>query len=109
MDHTSDQGKKEQLVQRVIEVLRTVHDPEIPVNVYDLGLIYDIAAADTGAVAIRMTLTTPACPMAGLILREVESKIRGINGVSDVRVELVWDPPWDQSMMSEATRLELGM
>ena len=96
------------LRERVEDALRTVHDPEIPVNIYELGLVYDLDVADDGAVAINMTLTTPNCPAAGAIPGEVEAKVRGVDGVTDAKVELVWDPPWDSSRMSEAARLELG-
>jgi FeS assembly SUF system protein len=96
------------LHERVEEVLRTVHDPEIPVNIYELGLVYDLDVSDEGVVAIKMTLTTPNCPAAGAIPGEVEAKVRAVEGVTDAKVELVWDPPWDASRMSEAARLELG-
>jgi FeS assembly SUF system protein len=96
------------LRERVEDALRTVHDPEIPVNIYELGLVYDLDVADDGVVAIKMTLTTPNCPAAGAIPGEVETKVRGVDGVTDAKVELVWDPPWDSSRMSEAARLELG-
>lgn len=101
--HTQD------IREKVMEVLRTVHDPEMAVNIYDLGLIYDILVDDTDTVTIKMTLTTPFCPIAGLFIREVESKIQSIPGVSATKVELVWDPPWDQSMMSKAAKLQLGL
>jgi FeS assembly SUF system protein len=96
------------LRERVEDVLRTVHDPEIPVNIYELGLVYDLDVTDEGVVAIKMTLTTPNCPAAGAIPGEVEAKVRGVEGVTDAKIELVWDPPWDSSRMSEAARLELG-
>ena len=99
----------EELRQQVIRALRSVHDPEIPVNIYDLGLVYEIQASDTGSVAIRMTLTAPNCPVAGSLPAEVESKVKAIPGVKDVKIELVFDPPWDKSMMSEAASLALGM
>jgi FeS assembly SUF system protein len=98
-----------QIRERVIEQLRTVFDPEIPVNIYELGLIYEVTVDDTGQVAIRMTLTSPMCPAAEQLPPEVESKARGVAGVSDVKLDLVWDPPWNPSMMSEAARLDLGM
>ena len=93
----------------VIEALRTVFDPEIPVNVYELGLIYLVEVSGEGAVAIRMTLTSPHCPAVQSMPAEIEAKVRTISGVSDVSIDLVWDPPWDQSKMSEAARLQLGM
>ena len=97
------------LRERVIEQLRTIFDPEIPVNIYELGLIYEVAVADAGAVAIRMTLTSPMCPAAEQLPPEVETKARGVAGVSSVQLDLVWDPPWNPSMMSEAAKLDLGM
>ena len=97
------------LRDRIVNVLRTCYDPEIPVDIYELGLIYDVRVEDDGAVAIKMTLTSPMCPVAGSLPGEVESKVRGVEGVRDVRVELVWDPPWDKEMMSEVARLKLGM
>ncbi len=93
----------------VIEVLRTVFDPEIPVNIYELGLIYLVEVNSSGAVMIRMTLTSPHCPAVQSMPAEIEGKVRTISGVTDVAIDLVWDPPWDQSKMSEAARLQLGM
>jgi FeS assembly SUF system protein len=93
----------------VIEVLRTIFDPEIPVNVYELGLIYVVEVSPEGAVMIRMTLTSPHCPAVQSMPAEIEGKVRTISGVTDVSIDLVWDPPWDQSKMSEAARLQLGM
>jgi len=93
----------------VIEALRTVFDPEIPVNVYELGLIYLVEVSGEGAVAIRMTLTSPHCPAVQSMPAEIEAKVRTISGVTDVSIDLVWEPPWDQSKMSEAARLQLGM
>jgi nitrogen fixation NifU-like protein len=98
-----------ELEHNIIQVLRTIRDPEIPVNIYDLGLIYRLAVESSGAVAINMTLTAPGCPVAWAIMREVETKVRSIAGVTDVTVELVWDPPWNRSMMSEPARLQLGL
>ena len=95
--------------ERVIEQLRTVFDPEIPVNIYELGLIYEVTVDDAGLVSIRMTLTSPMCPAAEQLPPEVESKARGVAGVADVKLDLVWDPPWNPSMMSEAAKLDLGM
>ena len=96
------------LRERVEAVLRTVFDPEIPVNISELGLIYHLDVSDKGVVDIKMTLTAPNCPAAGMMPAEVEAKVGAVEGVTDARVELVWDPPWDQSRMSEAARLELG-
>lgn len=97
------------LRERVIEVLRTIYDPEIPVNIYDLGLIYEVTTDDQGAVYIKMTLTAPACPIAGSLPGYVESRVREIEGVKDVKVELTWDPPWSPERMSEAAKLRLGL
>jgi FeS assembly SUF system protein len=96
------------LRERVEDVLRTVYDPEIPVNIYELGLVYDMDVTEGGVVTIKMTLTAPNCPAAGALPTEVEAKVRRVEGVTDAKVELVWDPPWDASRMSEAARLELG-
>ena len=93
----------------VIEALRQVFDPEIPVNVYDLGLIYGIEVDDGGRVEIRMTLTAPACPVAGILPGQVEQAARSVAGVSEARVELVWDPPWSPERMTDEARLALGM
>ena len=94
---------------QVTEALRTCYDPEIPVNIYELGLIYDVRVALDGGVLITMTLTSPSCPAAQSLPREIESKARDIPGVTAVKVNVVWDPQWNPSMMSEAARLELGM
>jgi FeS assembly SUF system protein len=98
-----------QLQDKVVEALRTCYDPEIPVNIYDLGLIYEIKAERTGEVYVRMTLTAPTCPVAGSLPPEVETKIRALPGVSSVKVDLVWEPPWDMSKVSEAAKLQLGI
>ena len=99
----------EALRLRVIEVLKTIYDPEIPVNIYELGLVYTIDAEASGAVRIVMTLTSPACPVAGSLPPEVETKVQSLPGVIDARVELVWEPPWNMGMMSEAARLQLNL
>ena len=93
----------------IVEVVRTVYDPEIPVNVYDLGLIYEIAIDAENRVKVKMTLTAPGCPVAGSLPVEVERKIASIPQVKDAEVELVWDPPWDKSRISEAALLDLGL
>jgi FeS assembly SUF system protein len=93
----------------IVEALKSVFDPEIPVNIYELGLIYDIDIQAEGAVQVKMTLTSPGCPVAGSLPGEVRDKVAGVPGVMSVDVELVWDPSWNPSMMSEAARLELGM
>jgi FeS assembly SUF system protein len=93
----------------VTEALRNCFDPEIPVNIYELGLIYEVKVEPTGAVAVRMTLTSPSCPAAQSLPGEVRERIKAIPGVTDVSVDVVWDPPWDPSRMTEAARLQLGM
>ena len=98
-----------EIQEQVIDALRTVFDPEIPVNIYELGLVYDVNVDPSGAVGIRMTLTSPHCPAAASLPVEVEAKTRAVPGVSSAKVEVVWDPPWDQSRMSDAARLQLGL
>ncbi|HEU4439344.1 MAG TPA: DUF59 domain-containing protein [Methylomirabilota bacterium] len=98
-----------QIEKLVIEALHTVYDPEIPVNIYDLGLIYGVTVEPPGVVTIRMTLTAAGCPAAQSLPVEVEERTRAVPGVGDVKVDLTFDPPWDQSRMSEAARLELGL
>jgi FeS assembly SUF system protein len=97
------------LKEKVIACLHTIFDPEIPVNIYELGLIYEINILPINNVQIVMTLTSPACPAAQTIPVEVDQKVRQIEGVNDVHVAVTWTPPWDKSMMSEAAQLELGM
>jgi len=100
--------EKENLKEQIVSILKTCYDPEIPVNIYELGLIYDVDVDDDHNAYVKMTLTSPACPVAGSLPIEVESKVKTINELNDVKVDVVWDPPWDQSMMSEAAKLELG-
>ncbi|HVS39262.1 MAG TPA: SUF system Fe-S cluster assembly protein, partial [Gemmataceae bacterium] len=100
---------KASLEERVISVLRTIYDPEIPVDIYELGLIYDLKADPSGSVAIRMTLTSPMCPVAEALPGEVRSKVEAVPGVASAKVELVWEPPWDKSRMSEEAQLALGL
>ena len=102
-------AEDDSLLERVISGVREVFDPEIPLNIYDLGLIYRIDIDTDNQVSIDMTLTSPMCPVAGSLPGEVENAARGVAGVADVVVELVWDPPWDPEVMSEAARLELGL
>ena len=102
-------GDGDGFVDEIIAALRTVYDPEIPVNIYDLGLIYRIDVKDQGLVEIDMTLTAPGCPVAGEMLGWVEKAVGSLEGVAETKVSLVFDPPWDQSRMSEATKLELGL
>ena len=99
----------EQLRENVIAALRTIFDPEIPVNIYDLGLIYDLELDDRGNVAIRMTLTAPGCPVAETFPQTVSSRLDEVPGVTDVRVELVWDPPWTMEKLTDDVRLQLGL
>ena len=96
------------LRDKIEDALRTVHDPEIPVNIMELGLVYEIKIENSGNVKITMTLTAPACPVAGEIIMEVESKVRAIEGITDVHVHLTFDPPWTRDMMTEEAKLELG-
>jgi len=109
MEATTSAGRAEEIRERIIERLRTVYDPEIPVDIYELGLIYEVKVDEGGKVGIRMTLTSPMCPAAEALPPEVETKAREVEGVSSVELELVWDPPWTPERMSEAARLELGM
>jgi FeS assembly SUF system protein len=99
----------EEIREAVIEVLRTVYDPEIPVDIYELGLVYEVVVEEGGGVRVRMTLTSPMCPVAETLPPEVEAKIAAVDGVTGVKVDVVWEPPWNPGMMSEAARLELGM
>ncbi len=93
----------------IVEALKTVYDPEIPVNIYEMGLIYDLNVEPNGSVQIKMTLTSPGCPVAGTLPGEVRDKVESVAGVASAAVEVVWDPVWNPSMMSEAARLQLGM
>ena len=102
-------GKSLVMEAEVIEALQTCFDPEIPVNIYELGLIYDVQIESDGGVKIIMTLTSPSCPAAQSLPSEVEAKVRSVPGVGRVEVELAWEPPWDPSKMSEAAKLQLGM
>ncbi|RMF32764.1 MAG: SUF system Fe-S cluster assembly protein [Chlorobiota bacterium] len=97
------------LKERVIEALRTVYDPEIPVNIYDLGLVYDVSTSNEGDVSIVMTVTAPNCPVADSLPKEVERVVRDVEGVRTVNVQLTFDPPWDMSMIPEHVKLELGL
>jgi FeS assembly SUF system protein len=96
------------LKEKVIDALKTCYDPEIPINIYDLGLIYELKL-EGGAVSVQMTLTAPNCPVAGSLPEEVERRVRAVPGVTDVKVELVWDPPWDRTRLSRAAMLQLGL
>ena len=103
------QAEVDALGERIIEALKTVYDPEIPVNIYELGLIYKVDVEDDNSVRIEMTLTSPGCPVAGTLPGEVEEKVRDVEGVTGAEVEVVWDPPWNPSMMTEEAQLELGI
>ncbi len=96
------------LKEKAVEAMRKCYDPEIPVNIYDLGLIYETKIEPNGFVYVKMTLTAPACPAAGILPGEVEDRIRMLPNVTDVKVDVVWDPPWNKDMMSEAAKLQLG-
>lgn len=103
-------GKDTSLLrENVITALRTIYDPEIPVNIYDLGLIYTLDIDAAGKIDIRMTLTAPACPVAGTFPGEVEQRLYEVQGVSEVRVELVWDPPWSLDLLTDEVKLQLGL
>jgi FeS assembly SUF system protein len=102
-------AEQTELEERVVEALRTVYDPEIPVNIHELGLIYDVKVEPSGAVAVTMTLTAPGCPAAQELPITVEQRVRDVPGVTDARVEVVFDPPWCTDRMSEAAKLQLGM
>lgn len=109
LDITPDAAQMAALAPQVVDALRTVFDPEIPVNIYDLGLIYDVLVDAERKVGIRMTLTAPACPAAQTLPGEVREAAKRVDGVSSARVEIVFDPPWAMDRMSEAARLQLGL
>jgi len=108
-DLVPDPAKTAELQPAVMDALRTVYDPEIPVNICELGLIYDVLVDAEARVGIRMTLTAPACPAAQTLPGEVRAKAAAVPGVTDARVEVVWDPPWTKDRMSEAAKLQLGL
>lgn len=105
----ADTPDTHQLGEAIVAVLKTIYDPEIPVDIYELGLIYDVMVSTDADVRVLMTLTTPNCPVAETLPKEVEDKIKTIEGVSDVEVEITFDPPWTQDLMSEEAKLELGL
>ncbi len=118
--NTSDQNEQqstnkdspindEQLKEMAVQVLKSVYDPEIPVDIYELGLIYEVTVYPVNNLYVKMTLTSPSCPVAGTLPSEVETKLAGIKGVNNVDLELTFEPPWDMSKMSEEARLELGL
>lgn len=102
-------AEKKHMEKTIIEVLKTIYDPEIPVDIYELGLIYEIRIAEQGDVTIVMTLTSPSCPVAESLPAEVEQKVAGVEGVKSAAIELTWEPPWDKDMMSEEALVELGL
>jgi FeS assembly SUF system protein len=104
-----DAARNAALRPLIVKAISTVYDPEIPVNIYDLGLIYDIIVDALSVVGIRMTLTAPACPAAQFLPEQVRSAVAAVPGVSDVKVDVVWEPPWDRDRMSEAAKLQLGL
>jgi FeS assembly SUF system protein len=102
------QEEKTKIEERIVDVLRTVYDPEIPVNIYDLGLIYKVDVKEDGDVDLDMTFTAPSCPAAEFMLEDVRQKVEGLEGIKSCNVNIVFEPVWDQSMMSEEARVELG-
>ena len=98
-----------ELKEKIIEEIKKIYDPEIPVNIYDLGLIYDIKVEDKNTAKIKMTLTSPNCPVAESLPKEVKDGIMQVEGIENVDLDLVWDPPWDKTMMSESAKLELNL
>jgi FeS assembly SUF system protein len=105
----AEAARIQDIAEKVVAALQTCYDPEIPVNIHELGLIYGVDVNPEGNVLVRMTLTSPGCPAAGTLPREVESKVAAIPGVASAKVDIVWDPPWDPSRMTEAARLQLGI
>jgi FeS assembly SUF system protein len=104
-----DAARTEELKPKIVDAIRTVYDPEIPVNIWELGLIYDVIVDGSGVAGIRMTLTAPGCPAAQSLPVEVASKVRAVEGVTDARVDVVWEPAWSKDRMSDVARLQLGM
>jgi len=99
---------KQELEHKIIEMIKTCYDPEIPVNIYEMGLIYDIQIDDSYQALVKMTLTSPGCPVAGTLPGEIQEKVKSVEGISNAKVEVVWDPPWTPDMMTEEAKLELG-
>jgi FeS assembly SUF system protein len=108
-DEVPEHGAGSDLQASVVEALKSIYDPEIPVDIYELGLIYDVDISEDGDAIVTMTLTTPHCPVAESLPNEVELRVLSVPGIRDAEVKLVWDPPWDPSKMSDEARLELGM
>lgn len=100
---------QQEIESKIVEVLKTIFDPEIPVNIYDLGLIYEVAVSNEGKVDIKMTLTAPNCPMVDSLVQEIHDKVKAIDGVTDFMLNIVFDPPWSRQMMSDAALLDLGL
>jgi FeS assembly SUF system protein len=105
----NDPERRTALMPQIVKALSTIFDPEIPVNIYDLGLVYDVVLDSSASVGIRMTLTAPACPAAQFLPAQVKKAIEAVPGVTEVKVDVVWDPPWTRDRMSEAAKLQLGM
>jgi len=108
-DLVADAGKTDELKPRIVEAISTVFDPEIPVNIWELGLIYDIVVDAAGVVGVRMTLTAPGCPAAQSLPVEVSNKVKAVPGVTDAKVDVVWEPAWTKDRMSDVAKLQLGM
>lgn len=104
-----NESAQPEMADKVVSVLKTCFDPEIPVNIYDLGLVYDVIVDASAIVGIRMTLTAPACPAAQFLPEHVRREVAAVPGVAEVKVEVVWEPPWDRSRMSDAAKLQLGL
>ena len=104
-----DRARTEALAPAVLDAIRTVYDPEIPVNIVELGLIYDVFVDAAGVAGVRMTLTAPGCPAAQSLPVQVAEKVRGVPGITDAKIDVVWDPPWTKDRMSDAARLQLGL
>ena len=105
----AEAARVQEIEEQIVAALKTCFDPEIPINIYELGLIYDIDVQPSGAVVVRMTLTSPGCPAAGSLPPEVEAKVKTVPGVVSAKVDIVWEPPWEPSRMSEAARLMLNL
>jgi FeS assembly SUF system protein len=104
-----DGEQLQKIEEQIVEALKTCYDPEVPVNIYELGLIYGVTVSPAGAVHVRMTLTSPACPAAASLPPEVQNKVKAVPGVTGATVDVVWEPPWHQGLMSDAARLQLGL
>ena len=105
----ADDAKTAELKPKIVDAIRTVFDPEIPVNIWELGLVYDVIVDTDGVAGVRMTLTAPGCPAAQSLPVEVAAKVKAVPGVTDAKVDIVWDPPWSKDRMSDAAKLQLGL